>query len=331
VQVPPGHPEAVEQTMERLRAVPGVSSATASMWPLFTAAPDTYIQVCIPGDTPKDFDDRYADSDVVLPRFFETWGVPLLSGRDFINTGGPGNVIVNQAFVKRYLKGDAIGQSFHWGPACAAAATIIAVVADSTDRPRIAPRPFVYRRWAQPPPQMTYTVRTTGSEAAVAPALDRIVKDLNTRVRVFEQVTTGTQYRDDTMSQERLYAWLLSGFGMLALLVACLGIYGMLAYLVARRTAEIGIRMALGARSLDVMGMVMRESLAPVAAGIVAGLIAAYRLTRVVASLLFGVSRNDPWSIAGAASALLLTAALGASLPARRATRVDPMRALKYE
>jgi ABC-type antimicrobial peptide transport system permease subunit len=178
---------------------------------------------------------------------------------------------------------------------------------------------------------MTYAVRTPGSEAAAAPALDRIVKDLNTRVRVFEPVTTGAQYRDDTMTLERRYAWLLSGFGILAVFVACLGIYGMLAYLAARRTAEIGIRMALGARSPEVLGMVMRESVAPVMAGVVIGLAATYPLTRVVASLLFGVSGNDPWTIAGAAAALLLAAALAAFFPARRATQVDPMRALRYE
>ncbi len=330
VQLPQGHPEEVEETLERLRAVPGVSSANASRWPLFTAAPDTYIQVCIPGDVPKDFDDRFADSDVMLPAFFETWGVPLLRGRDFNATDGPGNVVVNEAFVKRYLKGDVVGQSFRWGQTCAAEVSIIGVVGDSTEDPRVTPRPFVYRRWAQPPPQMTYTVRTPGDTAAVAP-LQRIVTDLNTHERVIEELSTGEQYFNDSLGQVRLYVWLLSGFGVLALFVACLGIYGMLAYLVARRTAEIGIRMALGAQRAEVMRLVIRESMLPVCAGIAAGLAAAYPLTRVVASLLFGVSRNDPWTLAGAAGALLATAAAAAFLPARRATRIDPMRALRYE
>ncbi len=320
----------VDSVMERLNNVPGVTSVTASMWPLFTGAPDTYLQVCVPGDTPKNFDDRFADSDVVLPRFFETWGVPFLRGRDFESSDGPGQVIVNQAFVKRYLASasDAVEQTVHLGPGCFAE-TIVGVVADSTDRPRIAPRPFVYRRYAQPPPQLTFTVRTPGSPAAVAPALRRIVSDLD--AHIYDQLTTGEQYRNDTMVQERLFAGLLSGFGSLALFIACLGIYGMLAYMATRRTAEIGIRVALGAQRPQVMRMVLRESLAPVGAGLVLGIAAAGALTRLAASLLFGVSRNDPWTIASAGVVFLLTAAIAAALPARRASGIDPMQALRHE
>ncbi len=328
VQLPPGHPETVNSTLDQLAGVPGISSVTASVWPLFTSAPDTYLQVCVPGDTPLDFDDRFADSDSILPRFFETWGVPLLRGRDFTMADGPGSVIVNQAFVTRYLNGDPVGQAVHLGPNCAAE-TIVGVVGNSSDRPRIAPRPFVYRRWAQPPPQITYTVRTPGSYAAVMPALRRIVNDLNTRV--YDPLTTGEQYRSDTMNQERLWASLLSGFGAVALFIACLGIYGMLAYLVARRTSEIGIRMALGARRPDVMTMVVRESLVPVGWGIAIGLAAAYPLTKIIASMLFGIARNDPGTICGASAALLIAAGIAAFFPARRASRVDPMRALRYE
>jgi ABC-type antimicrobial peptide transport system permease subunit len=206
---------------------------------------------------------------------------------------------------------------------------IIGVVANSTDRARIAPRPFVYRRYAQPPPQMTFTVRTPGNPAAVAPSLRRIVSDLDTHI--YDQVTTGEQYRNDTMIQERLFAGLLSGFGSLALFIACLGIYGMLAYLVTRQTAEIGIRVALGAQRAHVMRMVIRESLAPVAAGLILGIAAAGALTKLAASLLFGVSRNDPWIIAGAAIVFLITAAIASALPARRAAGIDPMRALRHE
>jgi len=328
VQLPPGHPETVNATMDQLASVPGISSVTASVWPLFTSAPDTYLEVCVPGETPRDFDDRFADSDSILPRFFETWGVPLLRGRDFTMADGPGSVIINQAFVTRYLKGDPVGQTVHLGPNCAAE-TVVGVVANSSDRPRVTPRPFVYRRWSQPPPQITYTVRTSGSYAAVLPALRRIVNDLNTRV--YDPLTTGEQYRSDTMNQERLWASLLSGFGAVALFIACLGIYGMLAYLVARRTPEIGIRMALGARQREVMKIVLRESLMPVTLGLAAGLAATYPLTRIIANMLFGVTRNDPWTIAAATLALLLAAAAAAFLPARRATRIDPMRALHYE
>lgn len=319
--------EMVNGTIGRLRGIPGASSVTASMWPLFTSAPDTYMQVCVPGDRPKDFDDRFADSDVVLPEFFRTWGVPLLRGRDFTLADGPERVVVNQAFVKRYLTGDPVGQAVHLGPDCVKG-TIIGVVGNSTDRPRITPRPFVYRRWSQPPPTVTFAVRTPVA-AAVAPAMRAIMKGLN--AFVVEDVTTGEQYRNDTMSQERLYASLLSGFGAVALFIACLGIYGALAYLVARRTSEIGIRMALGARQSEVMKLVVREFLIPVALGLATGLAAAYPLTRIIASMLFGISRSDPWTIAAAAFAMFLAAAAAAFFPARRASRIDPMRTLRYE
>ena len=320
-------PQIVSDAMDKLRAIPGADSVTASTWPIFTSAPDTYIQVCVPGDRPKDFDDRFADSDAILPEFFKTWGVPLLRGRDFTLADGPGNIIVNKAFVTRYVTGDPVGQTMYLGPGCVAE-TIVGVAGNSTDRPRITPRPFVYRRWAQPPPTITYAVRTRVA-AAVAPSMRRVMTGLNEVV--VEDVTSGEQYRDDTMSQERLYAALLGGFGLVALFIACLGIYGMLAYLVARRTAEIGIRIALGARRPDVMSMVVRESLVPVGLGIAAGLAAAYPLTKIIASMLFGVTRNDPWTIAAATLALLLAAAAAAFLPARRATRIDPLRALRYE
>lgn len=326
--LPPGRPQLVDETLERVRAVPGAVSATASMWPLFTSAPDTYVQVCGAASGTASFEDRFADSDVVLPRFFETWGVPLLRGRDFILAEAPHSIIVNQAFVARYLTGDAIGQTVRMGPDCVAE-TIIGVVGNSTDRARVTPRPFAYRRWTQPPPSITFAVRTAGSVTAAEPALRGILKSLNGIVR--EDVTTGEQYRSDTVSQERVWAVLLSGFGGVAVFVACLGIYGMLAYLVTRRTAEIGVRMALGARRPDVVRLVVRESLLPAAAGIALGLAAAYPLTKVIASMLFGVSRADPWTAAGASAALLLTAAGAALLPALRASRIDPMRALRYE
>jgi len=140
-----------------------------------------------------------------------------------------------------------------------------------------------------------------------------------------------TPFINDTMLQERLFAGLLSAFGSVALFIACLGIYGMLAYLVTRRTAEIGIRVALGAQRTDVMRMVIRESLAPVTLGLIVGTAAAGALTKFAASVLFGVSRNDPWTIAGAGLVFLLTAAVAAALPARRASGIDPMRALRHE
>jgi len=330
VDTGPNRQEFVTQVLQRLEELPGVTSATVSIWPIFTSAPDTYTPVCTSGDPPKSFDDRFADSDLIFPRFFETWRVRLLQGRDFQSSETPGNIIVNEAFLKRYLPaaGDPLGATVQLGAKCSAA-TIIGVVANSTDRPRITPRPFVYKPYAYQPTQLTFTARTANDPVALVPGLGRIVAGLGTRV--YEPVTTGSEYRDRTMIQERLYTTLLSAFGGLALFIACVGIYGMTSYMVRRRTPEIGIRMSLGARRLDVVRLVVRETLAPVALGIVIGTGAALGMSKLVTSVLFGVSRSDPWAISAAVILLLVTAAGAAGIPARVASRIDPMQALRYE
>jgi len=330
VEPSPNRQEFVTRLLQRLDELPGVTSATLSIWPLFTGAPDTYVPVCRSDDAPKNFDDRFADSDLILPRFFETWRVPLLLGRDFQSAEAPGNVIINEAFLTRYLPtvGSPLGRTIELGPNCSVA-TIVGVVANSTDRPRIKPRPFVYRPYAFQPTQLTFTARTANDPAALVPALGRLVAGLGTRV--FEPVTTGSEYRDRTMIQERLFTKLLIAFGGLALFIACVGIYGMTIYMVRRRTWEIGIRMSLGAQRLDVIQLVVRETLAPVVAGLAIGIVATFEVTELVASVLFGVSRSDPLVISAAAILLLLTAAVAAGIPAQLASRVDPTRALRYE
>ena len=326
---PANRQEFVSRVMDRLETLPGVNAASVSIWPLFTSAPDTYLQVCIPDDEPKTFDDRFADSDYILPRFFDTWRVPLLHGRDFRSDEAPGDVIVNEAFAKRYISGDPLGRAVGLGPNCSTA-TIVGVVANSTDRPRITPRPFVYRPYAYQPQltQLTFTVRAVNPFALIPP-LRRIVAGLETTI--YDPVTTGEDYRARTMSQERLFTILLSIFGTLGLFIACIGIYGTAIYLVRRRTPEIGIRISLGANRLDVVRLVTRETLAPVAIGIAAGIVASVELAKLVVGILFGVSQTDPWSITLAASLLLLTAACAAAVPARIAARIEPLRALRYE
>jgi len=321
--------EFVSKVMTSLEALPGVSSATASIWPLFTSAPDSYVQVCVSSDQPKNFDDRFADSDLILPRFFETWRVPILRGRDFRSAESSDSVIVNEAFVKRYFgAGDPLGTTVRVGVNCSLA-TVVGVVANSTDRPRIAPRPFVYKPYAYQPTQLTFTIRTFGDLSPLIPSLRRIVADLGTRV--FDPVTTGTEYRDRTMIQEQLFTNLLSGFGVLALLIASVGIYGATIYMVARRTPEIGIRMSLGAQRPDVIRLIVAETLIPVVVGIGSGIVIAFGLARFVAAVLFGVSAGDPWVIAGAAALLAATAVLAAAVPSYAASRLDPIQTLRYE
>jgi predicted permease len=316
--------------LDRLRALPGATSVTASIGPLFTSAPDTYVQVCTPGVEAKNFDDRFADSDLIFPRFFETWRVPILRGRDFRADETPGSIIVNQAFVQRYLAGsdDPLGQTIAIGANCSPS-TVIGVVANSTDRPRITPRPFVYKPYSNQPTQMTFAVRTSGNPNALRSAVRAIVAQLQTRI--FDPVTTGDEYRGRTMLQERLYAALISAFAVLALLIAAVGIYGITICMVRRRTREIGIRMSLGAQPAQVLRLITAEALTPVAAGVVAGTIVAIGLAKLVESVLFGVTSRDPWSLASAAILLLVASVIAAVLPARIATRVDPIQALRQD
>ena len=144
-------------------------------------------------------------------------------------------------------------------------------------------------------------------------------------------VMTGVAYKEREWRKERLLAGFSILFGTLALIISCLGIYGLLAYTATWRTSEIGIRMALGAQRPAVIRMIVRESLIPVSAGIGVGVAAAFAFTRFIESILFGVSKHDPWTIIAAALVFLMSAAIAAFLPAKRASRIDPMRALRYE
>jgi ABC-type antimicrobial peptide transport system permease subunit len=175
----------------------------------------------------------------------------------------------------------------------------------------------------------TFAIRTSSNAQTLIPTIRRLMQDSNGNVD--GDVMTGVAYVEREWRRERLLAGFLGFFGALALTISCLGIYGMLAYIVNWRTPEIGIRMALGARRHAVIGMVIRESLVPVASGIVIGTITALVLGRWVESFLFGVAKRDAISIVAASLLLLATAGVAAYLPARRASRVDPMTALHYE
>jgi len=207
---------------------------------------------------------------------------------------------------------------------------IVGVAANHIDRQRAVLAPMVYvpypSRAIEP---TTLALRTAADPRPLVPAIRRVVAGLDTRID--GDVTTGVEYKNSKFAQERLLAALLIGFGSIALGICCVGMYGLLTYTVTRRTSEIGLRMALGAERLDVIGLIVGESLGSVAAGIAVGLAAALTLTRVLESTLFGVSTRDPWTIVAAAILLLVTAAVAAFVPARRASRTDPMTALRYE
>jgi ABC-type antimicrobial peptide transport system permease subunit len=178
--------------------------------------------------------------------------------------------------------------------------------------------------------QMNFEVRTAGNPMNWAPAIRQAVQGLDKNVPL-SHIKTQTEQIDETIINERLFAKLTSFFGLLALGLACVGLYGTMSYAVVRRTNEIGIRMALGAEKRRVLGMVLKESLLLVAVGIALGLPIAFAATRLVKSFLFGLTPTDPLALLGSTLLLAAVAALAGYLPARRAARVDPLIALRYE
>jgi len=177
---------------------------------------------------------------------------------------------------------------------------------------------------------LTLHIKTAGNPDAVAGALRNEVKNLDPHLPLYS-VKTLEEEINQSLVQERLVTWLTSAFGLVATLLTALGLYGVLTFSVARRTREIGIRVALGAQSRDVMKLVVIQGLIVVVAGIVFGLLASFGLSRVIAALLFGVSPTSAWILMGAASGLFIVSLVACYLPARRATKVDPLVALRYE
>jgi predicted permease len=177
---------------------------------------------------------------------------------------------------------------------------------------------------------MTLQFRSNGNRADYAATIGRLVREMDPQVQVVS-LQMMSDVVNESLVQERFLAQLGGAFSLFALLLACVGLYGVMSYAVARRTNEIGIRMALGARSADVVRLVMRETMLLVAVGMIIGLGAALATTRLVSGLLFGLAPNDPLTIAVAVLLMIAVAALAGYLPARRASRVDPMTALRYE
>lgn len=248
----------------------------------------------------------------------------------------PRVAVVNEKFARHYF-GDrpAVGRRIGEGidPGTKTDIEIIGVVGDTKyqtmrqEAPRQVFFPYQQNSWAD---AMTAYVRTDIATEQMFPALRAAVRKLDANVPVF-LATTGERMRDDSLAVERLAATLSTAFGFLATMLAAIGLYGVMAFLVARRTREIGIRVALGAMRGDVVWLVMRETLVLAGAGILIGLPAAYAVTRLVSSQLYGVTPNDPATMFLATLGIAAVAALSGYLPARRTTRVDPITALRYE
>jgi ABC-type antimicrobial peptide transport system permease subunit len=264
-------------------------------------------------------------------------GLPLLAGRDFTwedRADSPPVAIINEAFAHEYFpETNPLGQTLvncNGSPE----ARIVGVVANTKASARSDTNPAAYIPFLQPPSMIgttiTFTMRTSGNPVEMAPAVRGIMETMHPDVAIFD-LESGVVRNDRQLADERRITALLAVFGGLALLLASIGLYGLLSNIVNRRTSEIGIRMALGAYSGDIIGMIFRESLIPVVAGTIVGTIASFALARWIETMLFGVSRVDPIALAGASIVLLITATLAAFVPVRRALRIDPLQAIRYE
>jgi predicted permease len=265
-------------------------------------------------------------------------GIPIIHGRAFTSRDdqhAPKVAIVNQRLAKEFFADtNPIGQTMISCDAGSTPVEIVGVSADSKyDNIRSEVDPTVYFPYLQDKDdagRMTFELKTAASTPSIVAEIRDVVRSIDKDLPLLE-VRTQTQQIEATLSGERVFATLTSGFGVLALILASIGIYGIMTYTVSRRTNEIGIRMALGARSAAVLSMVLRETLSLVLLGIAAGLVAAFALTRLAGSMLYELKPTDPLTFTAAALLLTIIALASGFIPVRRAASVDPMHALRHE
>jgi predicted permease len=330
----------------RLSETPGVKSASYSMMPLLSSGL-MITSFHWPG-TPQDQESE-ADMLGIGPNFFETMHIPFLIGRGFTAsdfklsvandgmspTSAPTPVIVNKSFVDKYLgKENPLGKRFGQadasvdGPA-SAGYEIVGVVRDAKYndlRREIHAMMYMPQRFGG----ATFELRTAADPQAILPAIREVVSQVNTNLPLYD-VKTESEQIDRLLFQERLVARLSSFFGLLALVLACVGLYGLLSYEISRRTREIGIRMTLGAHQGNVLKLVLRQGIMLALVGAALGIGVALGVTRYLTSMLYDVHANDPLTLIAVAVLLVLVALAACYVPARRATRVDPMIALRHE
>jgi macrolide transport system ATP-binding/permease protein len=322
-----------EQMLERVRHLPGVQGATLTrVIPISGGGQRRGIN--LEGYQPRENEDTELNTNVVGPDFFSTMGIPLVQGREFSaqdREGSPGVVIVNEELSQRYFGGNALGKRLRMG-SDNPYLEIIGIARNAKYRNlREQTLPFIYIPLAQEyQAGMTVMVRTAGDPVSQLAPLRNEMRSLNRDVPVFS-VQTMTDRIGGQLAGDRLIAVLLSIFGIAALMLASIGIYGVVRYSVSQRTHEIGIRMALGAERGDILKLILRQGMSLILVGVGVGLSISLLLTRVLKNLLFGISATDPITFAVVVLVLGGVALLACYFPARRATKVDPLVALRYE
>jgi predicted permease len=333
-----------KQISERVEAQPGVTATTFSAIPLLSRSSDVnnlYLAGAKAGPNGRVPSSGDVFTHDVRENFLDVMQIPLLLGRRLTtadDTQAPKVVIVNETFAGKYFPNqNPIGQRFGFESKKPNEYEIVGVAKDAkyTSQREDIP-PTAYRPWQQDLNSLktvTFEVRTVGDPSARVTAIRQAVREVDSNLPV-QDIKTQIEQADEMLAMERLFAKLLSLFGLLAQQLASIGLYGVLAWSVSQRTHEIGIRMAIGADRRKVLGMILRQGLILSLVGVALGLASAYVLTKYLESLttmLYGVNPRDPLTY-GVTAALLITVALVACLiPARRATKVDPLVALRYE
>jgi predicted permease len=329
------------QLLDRLNNLPGVRSATIAYYSPMSGHTST-TGVTVQGYTPRPGENMEVNENQVAPYYFETLGIPVLLGRPIGPQDTPTSpkvVVVNQAFAQRFFHGqNPIGRRVWIGhesypPPAELPQEIIGLVADArVHNAAQTPQPFAYMPLSQDPRFFAgnIQVRTAGDASGAAAEVRQAIRKVDSALPIMSIQTLRRQVYE-RLNQQRLVARLSVMFSLLALILAAVGLYGVMAYWVSRRTQEIGIRMALGAQKSDVLRLVVGRGLAVTLIGTGFGLGAALSLTRLMASSLYGVKANDPLTFIAVSLLIIVVTLLACYIPARRAAKVDPMVALRHE
>ncbi|HSL54997.1 MAG TPA: ABC transporter permease [Pyrinomonadaceae bacterium] len=324
-----------DELLARTRAMPGVRFASLASDSPISGGWDQ-VGVVVEGYTPREGERMASDITYVSNDYFKSLEIPFLTGRDFDErdrAGAPKVVIVNEKMAKHFFGSTANALGKHIGLDEVADRTIVGVVKDAQ---YINLRQNLRRHFYVPTTQeeqltnLTLHVKTATEPNVVAEQLRAELKALDPHLPLYNIKTLSTEI-DESLIQERLVTWLSTAFGLLATLLTALGLYGVLTFSVARRTREIGIRVALGAQRRDVFRLIMIRGVILVGVGVAIGIGASFGVSRLLSSLLFGVTPNNVATLVGVSVGLIAVALLACYIPARRATKVDPLVALRYE
>jgi predicted permease len=331
------------QMFARLEAVPGAQAVTFSMEALLSQSQSNQGVFLAGTNFTTNADGQFVSNGssrilAVRENFLEAMQIPLLAGRALNpqdDERAPKVVVVNQAFAKRFFPNESpVGKRLGFNANSSTEIEIVGVAGDTKYTSlRDEIRPNIYMPWSQHlrfAGQMAFAVRASGEPGALVAAVREAVRSVDSNLPL-TRIKTQAEQANQTLRMERLFARLLIFFGLLALLLAGIGLYGVMAYSVAQRTQEIGIRVALGAQAADVLKLVIGQGMILAIIGVAVGIGGAIGLTRLMQTLLYGISATDPLTFAVIALVLTVVALLACYIPARRATKVDPMIALRYE